>query len=80
MLSNILGKMVLSKQPHNTNVVCVDVTNVTKCRTNTHEERDQTFELESIPATHSGCPHCSKPTSLSVRRSWWSERRCNNVT
>ena len=24
--------------------------------------------------------HCSKPTSLTVRRSWWSERRCNNVT
>jgi hypothetical protein len=22
----------------------------------------------------------SKPTSLIVRRSWWSERRCNNVT
>ena len=27
-----------------------------------------------------GCPHCSKPTSLTVRRSWWGERRCNNVT
>ena len=27
-----------------------------------------------------GCPHCSKPTSFTVRRSWWSERRCNNVT
>ena len=22
----------------------------------------------------------SKPTSFTVRRSWWSERRCNNVT
>jgi hypothetical protein len=27
-----------------------------------------------------GYPYCSKPTSLIVRRSWWSERRCNNVT
>jgi hypothetical protein len=25
-------------------------------------------------------PGLSKPTSLTVRRSWWSERRCNNVT
>jgi hypothetical protein len=30
--------------------------------------------------SRSGYPHSSKPTSLIVRRSWWSERRCNHVT
>ena len=41
-----------------------------------------TFQLENFSASHAQrCyVHCSKPTSLTVRRSWWSERRCNNVT